>query len=101
MKVFNIGLVLNWANKRALYKSEIVKEALREHAALLEAESTEKSDNKQMDAISAIEGALAIKDLWRPPDNVEITEDDEHWGEYQALQIMLNNFESVVQKQHH
>jgi len=55
--------------------------------------------NTASDAISAIEGALRIKDLWRPPADTRITEDDPHWGEYVALQEMLNNFESVVRKQ--
>ena len=47
------------------------------------------------EAISAIEGALRIKDLWAP------NGDYENESEGVALNKMLRSFESVMQKLHH
>ena len=54
------------------------------------------SENNDMSAISAIEGALKIADLWLPK---VVTE--EHAGESEALHSMHSAFLSVVQKQRH
>ena len=54
------------------------------------------STNTCMDAISAIEGALKIVDLWLPK-----TATAECECEVKALHTMHNNFIKIVQKQHH
>lgn len=62
--------------------------------------SCDKPRSLQQDqqAISAIEGALRIKDIWLPP--VDIV-DKEHEDENKALWEMYHTFLNVTQKQHH
>jgi hypothetical protein len=59
--------------------------------------TTHNSDSR---AIAAIQQAIKIKELWQPPNDYGITENNPHYEEYVALQKMLNEFESVVQQQH-
>ncbi len=89
------GIAKNWNQKNMEACSKWADRILRDF--------DERFDKTQQthDAISAIERALRIKDLWGPPNNITISKDDPHYGEYQALQQMVNLFESIVQKQHH
>ena len=60
-------------------------------------EAQNTSINSAMDAISAIEGAIRIKDIWLPPAG---TVDEEHEAEIKALWDMYRTFLNITQKQH-
>ena len=66
-------------------------------AAIKYMEAQNTSTNSAMDAISAIEGAIRIKDIWLPPAG---TVDEEHEAEIKALWDMYRTFLNITQKQH-
>lgn len=46
---------------------------------------------------AALEGVMRLKDLWLPPDNIELIE-DEHKGEYLALGAMHDKILTALNK---
>ena len=59
------------------------------------AEALKPSHNSAMDAISAIECAIQIKDIWLPPADIV---DEEHEAEIKALWDMYRTFLNITQE---